>query len=247
MSSRVYRRYRKLFDLIDGLFLKNTVLEKGLVVAPVVVVGTSLQNAVALALVFSLLTFFTVFVTSFVSRKIPHTLRVIIAVVFAAALYIPAAMLVDLWFPGISYQLGVFLPLLITNSLIVWRSDSRFHREKKGMMAFDLLFHILGFWVVICFVGAVREMWGSGTLWGQHLSFADNPLGGILLPFAGFIILGFLAAFLHKCRNGLIPMDKDHLPEPQDFGYQTAPDFSADRSVEEDEAAPLEGREAADA
>ena len=136
-------------------------------------------------------------------------------------------MLIDLWFPGTSYQLGVFLPLMITNSLIVWRSESRFHKETKPRMALDLFFHILGFWAVICVVGAVREVWGNGTLWGNQLAFVENPIMGVLLPFSGFIIVGFLAALLHKYRNYLIPMDKDDILDLSDgtqpFGYQTVP------------------------
>ena len=249
MNNRFYREHKSVYDTIDGFLLKNTVLEKGLVVAPVVVVSSSLKNGVALALAFSILTFFTVFATSFIPKSIPHSLRVIIAVLFAGALYIPTSMLIDLWFPGTSYQLGVFLPLMITNSLIVWRSESRFHKEKKSRMALDLFFHILGFWAVICVVGAVREIWGNGTLWENQLDFVKNPIMGILLPFFGFIIVGFLAALLHKYRNYLIPMDKDGILDLSDgtqpFGYQTlpasavkrkkAPEASMEREVAADE------------
>ena len=224
MNERFYKEHQKAFEAVDGFLLKNTVLEKGLVVAPVVVVSSSLKNGVALALAFSVLTFFTVFATSFIPKKIPHALRVIMAILFAGVLYIPTAMLVDLWFPGVSYQLGVFLPLMITNSLIVWRSESRFHKESKPRMAGDLVCHILGFWGVICLVGAVREIWGNGTLWNQPVPFVQNPIAGILLPFSGFILVGFLAALLHKFKNYLIPMDKDGGLDSFDgtkpFGYQ---------------------------
>ena len=225
MNNRFYREHKRVFDTVDGFLLKNTVLEKGLVVAPVVVVSSSLKNSVALALAFSILTFCTVLLSSFISKKIPHTLRVIMAVLFAGALYIPTAMLVELWFPGVVYQLGVFLPLMTTNSLIVWRSESRFHKEKKAQMTVDLFFHILGFWAVICVIGAVREIWGNGTLWNYPVEFIQNPVSGILLPFSGFILVGFLAALLHKLKNYLIPMDKGSLLDPFDgtkeISYQT--------------------------
>ena len=190
MTREFYRENKGFFNAIDGLLLKNTVLEKGLVVAPVVVVSNSLKNAVALSLVFGLITFFTVLAVSFVPKRIPHTIRVIISVLLAAVLYIPIAMLVDLWFPGSSYQIGVFVPLMITNSLVVWRSESRFHKEGRSRMIGDLICHILGFFVVIAVVGAVRELWGAGTLWGNPMSFAQYPVTGILLPFGGFCACG---------------------------------------------------------
>ncbi|MGI5895906.1 MAG: Rnf-Nqr domain containing protein [Oscillospiraceae bacterium] len=246
MTRNFYRENRSFFDAIDGFLLKNTVLEKGLVVAPVVVVSNSLKNGVALSIAFGVITFLTVFATSFISKRIPHTLRVILGVLFAGVVYIPTAMLIDLVLPGASYQIGVFLPLMITNSLIVWRSESRFHRESKPRMIGDLICHILGFLAVISLVGAVREIWGSGTLWDVKVPFAVNPVGGILLPFAGFILLGFLAALLHRYNNYLTA--SDNAPEPDkeagDFGYLTLP-VTGPEQVEDDKTKELEEEVAA--
>ena len=75
--SRFYTKHKSFFDKIDGLFLGNTVLERGLVVAPVIVAATSLKNSVVLAIAYGIITFFTVFFTSFVSKKLPYTIRVI--------------------------------------------------------------------------------------------------------------------------------------------------------------------------
>lgn len=241
MTREFYRENKGFFNAIDGLLLKNTVLEKGLVVAPVVVVSNSLKNAVALSLVFGLITFFTVLAVSFVPKRIPHTIRVIISVLLAAVLYIPIAMLVDLWFPGSSYQIGVFVPLMITNSLVVWRSESRFHKEGRSRMIGDLICHILGFFVVIAVVGAVRELWGAGTLWGNPMSFAQYPVTGILLPFAGFVLVGFLAALLHKYRNYLAGSEG----EPEEFGYQSC-GMTAQKKDEQSKSAvsvPVQGTE----
>ena len=67
--SRFYTKHKSFFDKIDGLFLGNTVLERGLVVAPVIVAATSLKNSVVLAIAYGIITFFTVFFTSFVSKS----------------------------------------------------------------------------------------------------------------------------------------------------------------------------------
>lgn len=230
MTRKYYRENPGFFSAIDGILLKNTVLEKGLVVAPVVVVSNSLKNGVALSIAFGIITFFTVFITSYLSKKVPHTIRVILAVLLAGLLYIPAAMLVDALLPGTSYQIGIFLPLMITNSLIVWRSDSRFHKEKKARMTGDLICHILGFFVVITLVGAVRELLGNGSLWDNTvIANADLALG-VLLPFAGFILLGFLAALLHRYRNYLEQVDKALREEEagtEEFGYLSMPSGEA--------------------
>lgn len=107
MNNRFYREHKSVYDTIDGFLLKNTVLEKGLVVAPVVVVSSSLKNGVALALAFSILTFFTVFATSFIPKSIPHSLRVIIAVLFAGGAVYP--------------NVNAHRPLVPRNQLPAWR------------------------------------------------------------------------------------------------------------------------------
>ena len=64
-----YERHKSVLQKIDGLFLGNTVLERGLVVAPVIVVSTSLKNSLTIAIAYAIITFLTVFCTSFLPKK----------------------------------------------------------------------------------------------------------------------------------------------------------------------------------
>ncbi len=203
--NRVYKKYESFFQKIDGLFLGNTVLERGLVVSPIIVVATSLKNSVVLALAFAFITFFTVFFTSFVPKKVPYTIRVIIYVLFASLVLIPTTWLLTKWFSFDVYNVGVFLPLLIANSVIVRKSETRFFVQKKPAMVFDLICSIGGFMWVICLVGALREVVGNGTLWSVPVS--DWKVPGILFPFAGFILIGFFSAAFQKLRNHMMGIE----------------------------------------
>ena len=197
-----YKRNYKTFKRFEGLLLSNTVLERGLVVATVIMVGNSLKKAVGLSIVFFLLTFFTICITRIIPKSMPTTFQVIIKTMISAGLFIPTAMLVDYIFPNFSLSVGIFMPLLITNSLIVGLSSSRFHAKKFTPMVVDLLSHILGFAIVICLVGAIREILGNASIWDIPIeSFPKAP--AILLPFSGFIIVGFLAALLQKIKVGV--------------------------------------------
>ncbi len=199
--SRFYTKHKSFFDKIDGLFLGNTVLERGLVVAPVIVAATSLKNSVVLAIAYGIITFFTVFFTSFVSKKLPYTIRVIIYVLFASLVYIPTEFLLEQLFEPLAiYNVGIFLPLMVANSLIVRKSETRFFVQKKGPMVLDLLCSVIGFMWVICLVGAIRELFGNGTIWNIPM-LEDSTIPGLLLPFSGFIVIGFIAAGFQKFRN----------------------------------------------
>lgn len=186
-----------IVEKLKDLLYANMVLERGLLVAPVVVMAYNLKNAAALALAFALITFVTVVFASFIPKKIPYAVRVIFNVVVAALMFIPAALAVDQIQPGLVYKLGIFLPLLITNSLVIQKSETRFRKipTKRGMII-DLIGHIVGFAIVICLVGALRELFGSATLWGREVgSFQTAP--ALLLPFSGFLLIGMLAALVN--------------------------------------------------
>lgn len=193
-----YERHKSVLQKIDGLFLGNTVLERGLVVAPVIVVSTSLKNSLTIAIAYAIITFLTVFCTSFLPKKLPYTIRVILCVLFASIVYIPIAYFFEKVFPFAVYEVGIFLPLLVANSLIVRKSETRFFTQKRSAMTVDLLCSIVGFMLVICLIGTVRELLGSGTVWDIPLS--GHRLPGILFPFSGFILVGFCSAALQKLR-----------------------------------------------
>ncbi len=193
-----YKEHESFFQKADGLLLGNTVLQRGLVIAPIIVVATGLKSSVVLALGYALITFLTVFLTSFIPRRVPYTVRVILYVVFACLLYVPIVWLLTRWLPYHVYHAGIFLPLAVANSLIVRKSETRFFVQKKKTMVIDLLFSVVGFMWVVCLVGGLRELLGSGTLWDYPIS--DWSIPGVLFPFFGFILLGFLSAAFQKLR-----------------------------------------------
>jgi len=202
-KTNLYQKNKKLFTRFEGLFFSNTVLERGLVVATVVVMGNTLKNAVALTLVFSILTFLTVCITYFVPRKIPYTFRVIIHSIISAIIFIPTSLFVNFLIRDIIFSLGIFMPLLVINSLIIGVSSARFHKKKFIPMLVDLFSHFLGFAVVICLVAILREIFGLGTVWGISVPFITGSTA-FLLPFSGFIIVGIFAAILQKIKINFI-------------------------------------------
>lgn len=217
MRKTFYQKHKPDFDKINGLFLSNPVLERGLVLSPVIVASYNYKNSMILGIGFILITFFTVLISAFIPKKIPYTVRTILHIIIACIIFIPSAMLIEVIYPDSLFKLGVFFPLLVANSLIVIKSESRFHRHTKGSMIFDLLCHTIGFFIVILFVGVLREFLGSGSFMGEPIDGIPTAQA-ILLPFSGFIIVGFLAAFLKNIRNRLDnPCSKEQQPtNPQD-------------------------------
>lgn len=198
-----YQRHQKEFEAFEGILLSNPTIGRGFVLAPIVVASYTYENSLILGLSFFFITFFTVLCSSFISKSIPYTIRIIMYVLIGCVFFIPTAMYMDYLFPQTVFRLGAFLPLLISNSLIVVQSEVRFTKKSKIFMITDLFFHCFGFLWVILIVGCFREFIGSGTFLGEYVEF-DYKIPGILLPFSGFIIVGFLSAFVQSIRIKLL-------------------------------------------
>lgn len=202
-----YHKHQAFFDRFEGLFISNTVLEKGLVLAPVVVVATTLKNALAVGIAFVIVTFFTVFITSFFPKMAAYAIRVTLHTIIASIILLLIAPYINQFIPDVIYKIGIFFPLIATNSLIVGKSRTRFHKKKKFDMTIDLLSHVLGFFVVICIVGIIREVFASGTIFDFPVK-VNLIIPSLDMPFSGFIIVGFLAAFVQGYRIFIKSPDK---------------------------------------
>lgn len=178
--------------IIMGLFKKNALLVSGMVVAPAVAFANTLYNALTLALVFSTITFFTIIISSFIPQKMVYTIRIILYTLIASIVYIPLIAVIGSIFPNLISQMGIFVPLMITNSFIISKSEVTFFRENKVSMVKDVLYYILGYDIIVILYGALRELISVGQIGGRTLGMTVVLSAGAT-TFGGFIILGLCA------------------------------------------------------
>ena len=157
---------QKKISLRDGLFKQNIVFMSGLLIAPVIACANTLMKSLAVCMVFSLVSFLTILVCRAVPRKIAYTLRVIIYCLAASLIYIPVMLFTrSLFGEQIIASAGVYLPILVTNSLILSKTESRFYGEPINDMIIDSAVFILGFDISCIFIGALRELIANSTLY----------------------------------------------------------------------------------
>ncbi|MDE5741962.1 MAG: hypothetical protein K2H90_05890 [Oscillospiraceae bacterium] len=181
--------------ILNALLRRNPILVSGLVIAPAVVIADSFFDAVTLVAAFSVITFFTLLVSSFVPKNIVYSIRIILYTVIGALVYVPSAILLKYLMPEGIEAMGVFFPLLITNGLIISRSESIFFLESKGHMLLDIIFCIIGYDLAVLIFGTLREILGTGMIGGKIIGM-PIVLSAFQYPFGGFILLGILAALL---------------------------------------------------
>lgn len=189
---------------LDGLFRQNIVLMSGLVTAPIVVAATSFERALVLTLSFLLISYSTILICRFVPRRLVYTVRIIIYAAVAAVMYIPTALLLGALFPEVAATISIYIEIIVVNSLILAKTESRFYLMPYGEMAVDALIYILGYAMAAFAVGIIREFLAFGSLFG--LRVCDPLMPAAKTPFFGFLLLGILAAV---CR-GITTRRKDN-------------------------------------
>ncbi len=176
----------------DGLFRQNIVLMSGLVTAPIIVAATTFEHALILTLSFLLISYTSILICRFIPRKIVYTVRILLYAAVAAVMYIPTALLLHALFPAATSEISIYIAIIVVNSLLLAKTESRFYLMPYGEMALDALVYVLGYAVAAFAVGMIREFLAFGSLFG--LRVCDPIMPAAKTPFFGFILLGILAA-----------------------------------------------------
>jgi len=173
--------------LFDGLVRHNVVLMSGIAIAPVAAAAVNFESSLALALGFSVIAPISVFLCRFVPRKIVYTIRVLIYAVIAGLVYIPALMLINTVFGAdVAASLGVYLPILAVNPLILAKTETRFCLRPIHLMMIELLGYIAGFDAVCIIVGLSRDVLTNGRIgWatvdlGFYVPALETVFGGLM-------------------------------------------------------------------
>ena len=196
-------------SVFDGLLGENTVLSGLMVISPVIICGNTLKNALALIFAFSVITFLSVSISSFVPRKLPYTLKVLIYAIISSFVYIPVRTAAKEFYPESIERIGIYFPLLAVNSLIVFQTEARFFRMGRIRMEASLIFYILGFDAVMLITAFIRELLAYGTI-NSKMADADTLISGLGEPFGGFIFLGLMCGLYRKIRS-VVRREKDEV------------------------------------
>lgn len=184
----------------DGIFRDNTVLSSFMVISPVIICGDTLKKAEALIYAFSAITLISVLISSFVPKKLPYAIKIIVYALISSLVYIPVRLAAEEFYPESIERIGIYYPLLAVNSLIVFQTEAKFFRMKKPKMIMSLLSYIIGFDAVILITAVIREFFAYGTI-NSKMTDVNILISGLSQPFGGFIFLGLICGVYRKLRS----------------------------------------------
>ena len=170
-------------------------------IAPILAAGITLQNGVTLTLCTAAVLLPSSLFMSFFGDRLPAWVRAPLYTVGSTLLLLGAALLIDRFISQQLYaNLYIFLPLTAVNSLVSYRAGGFSVSHKPTVALVDAIASSLGFGIVICVVSALREITSYGKLWNIPLNSAFK-LPEAALPYAAFLLLGFMAAFLQWIKS----------------------------------------------
>lgn len=189
-------KYRDI--LKNGLIEENPTFVQLLGMCPTLAVTTSVSNAVGMGLSATFVLICSNFVISLVRKLIPDKIRIAAYVVIIATFVSVVEMLLNAYIPALSEALGMFIPLIVVNCIILARAESFAAKNAPLPSALDGLAMGLGFTCALTVIGTIREILGNGTFLGiSVLGSAYNPAVIFILPPGAFLVLGTLIAVIN--------------------------------------------------
>lgn len=179
----------------DGMLTQNPVLVQVLGMCSTMAITTSFFNGLGMGVsVLIILTLSNIFI-SLLRKIIPNEVRIACYIVVIAGFVTCVQLLLKAFLPEIDKSLGVFIPLIVVNCIILGRAEAFASKNTVGASAVDGICQGLGYTVVLVILCVVRELFGAGTLLGiQIMPESYTPAGLLILPVGGFLCLGTLIA-----------------------------------------------------
>ena len=187
--------------LMNGIIKENPTFVLLLGMCPTLGTTSSALNGMSMGLATMFVLICSNLVISLIKNLIPDMVRIPSFIVVIASFVTLLQMLMQAYLPDIYATLGLFIPLIVVNCIILGRAEA--FAAKNGPVAsiFDGIGMGLGFTIALTLLGAVREILGTGKIFGFTLMPEEYGMLVFVLAPGAFIVLGYLIAIVNKLRN----------------------------------------------
>ena len=186
----------------EGLLTKNPVTVQLLGMCSTMAITTSLFNGLGMGLAVTIILTCSNILISALRKIIPNEIRIAAYVVIIASFVTIVDLLLKAFIPALSASLGVFIPLIVVNCIILGRAEAFASKNTVWASTLDGIFQGVGYTVALVLMCVIRELLGSGTFGGGLLNGGDGiriipegyPAMHLVMPVGGFLVLGFVIA-----------------------------------------------------
>ena len=186
------------FSLVtDGLIKNNPTFVLVLGMCPTLATTTSAINGLEMGLATLFVLVLSNIAISLVAPAVPDKVRIPVYIVVIATIVTVLQLLMQAYVPSVYDTLGLFIPLIVVNCIVLGRAEAFANKNSVGASALDGLGVGLGFTLSLTVIGVVREILGSGSVFGWKFIPGDGILAFVMAPGA-FIALGYLMVLFNK-------------------------------------------------
>lgn len=187
-----------LNTVLNGILRENPVFALVLGMCPTLATTTSAINGMSMGLATTFVLICSNVVISLLKNLIPDKVRIPAFIVVIATFVTMVQLLMQAFLPAIYEVLGLFIPLIVVNCIVLGRAEAFAAKNTVGLSALDGLGMGLGFSLALTLIGAVRELLGTGSLFGMNLYSETYGMLIFVLAPGAFIVLGYLMALVQK-------------------------------------------------
>lgn len=182
----------------EGLVTNNPVLVQMIGLCATLATSTSLSNGIGMGLSTTAVLICSNIVISLLRKIIPNKIRIAAYITVIAGFVTIVDLLIQAFLPALSASLGLFIPLIVVNCIILGRAEAFASKNSVVVSAIDGLFMGLGFTMTLVILSIIRELLGAGTLFSGAITVISSPATLMILPAGGFLTLGCVIAVMQK-------------------------------------------------
>ncbi len=184
--------------LYNGVVKENPTLILMLGMCPTLAVSTRAINGIGMGLSTTAVLILSNVVISLLRKAIPDEVRLPAYIVIVASLVTVAELLIEAYLPSLYDALGLYIPLIVVNCIILGRAEAYANKHEPGLSLMDGLGMGLGFTIALTFAGALREFLGNGSLFGYPvLPETAHPIGIFVQPPGAFLIIALIITVMN--------------------------------------------------
>ena len=188
-------------QLKEGLLTQNPVLVQLLGMCSTLAITTSISNGLGMGVSVMIILTCSNIVISLLRKIIPDQIRIAAYIVVIAGFVTMVDLLLQAYFQDIAESLGVFIPLIVVNCIILARAESFASKNKVLPAAVDGICQGIGYTLVLLVMSAIREFLGSGSLAGYQIFPSEYGALMMALPVGGFLTLGCLIGLMQWAQD----------------------------------------------
>ncbi len=201
----------------EGLLTKNPVFAQLLGMCSTLAITTTLFNGIGMGISVTIILICSNVLISALRKIIPDSIRIASYIVIIAGFVTMVDLLLQAFLPALSESLGVFIPLIVVNCIILGRAEAFASKNPVGASALDGLFQGIGYTAALICMCVIRELLGSGTFGGGLLNGGEGiriipegyPAMQLVMPVGGFLTLGCLIAGFQWLNKKLEKKEKE--------------------------------------